>query len=383
MTSGSPAATGGRPSGRRLRLGFSTGTAAAAAAKAALTVMLTSHAPASVSVELPGGERLELPVARASRVDRERAAASVIKDAGDDPDVTNGAEIRVRVALLGHGRKGPAVRFRGGEGVGTVTRPGLAVAVGEPAINPVPRRMIKKALAEAWAAHGGGRGEMRLEVEISVPRGQELARRTFNPRLGIVGGISIIGTHGLVKPFSHEGYTGTIDSALSVARAQGLREVVLTTGGKSEKLARGLRPELPEQAFIQIADFFAHALARAVKMDMHTLGLVCFFGKAVKQAMGLAYTHARRAPLDQERLAGWLARAGAGPELHERIARANTARHALEILQEQGRLELVGEVGRRMLASARSFAGPGPGLWGMILDFSGRVLFSGRAEDSS
>ena len=306
MTSASHTGAGADPPAHReLRQGFSSGTAATAAATAALRLLLEGRPPEAVPVELPDGGRLVIAVREARRLSGQAAGAAVIKDGGDDPDVTHGAEIRARVAILpGSGRE-PEVILRGGVGVGRVTRPGLPVAVGQPAINPVPRDMIRRALQEVWQERGLSLAEMRLDVEISVPRGEILAQRTLNPRLGIVDGISILGTHGLVKPFSHEGYTGAIDSALSVAAATGLDQVVLTTGGKSEKLARAARPDLPEQAFIQIADFFAHALTGAVKAGMRTIGLVCFFGKAVKQAMGLAYTHAHRAPLDHQRLADW------------------------------------------------------------------------------
>jgi cobalt-precorrin-5B (C1)-methyltransferase len=363
-----------------LRLGFSTGTAATAAATAALSLVLDGRPPESVPVELPGGQVLDIAVHQAQYISGRSAWASVIKDGGDDPDVTHRAEINARVSILESLDQEPEIIIQGGVGVGRVTRPGLPVAVGEPAINPVPRRMIRQALTELWRKQGRPPQALRLEVEISVPRGKEMARHTFNPRLGIVGGISIIGTHGLVKPFSHEGYTGSIDSALSVAAASGLREVVLTTGGKSEKLARRLRPDLPEQAFIQIADFFAHALEQAVKAKMDDIGLVCFFGKAVKQAMGLAYTHAHKATLDHGRLAGWFTEAGAGPALIDQVRTANTARHVLEILTQAGRRDLVPLVGERMLRSAREFAGPGPDLWAYILDFDGQTLFRGERK---
>lgn len=369
-----------RTARKELRVGFSTGTAAAAAAKAALGLLLEGRPPGAVLVDLPDGGRLNIAVHEVRQLSAGVAEAAVIKDGGDDPDVTHRAEVRARVAVLSGPGKGSEVILQGGSGVGRVTKPGLPVAVGQPAINPVPRRMIREALEEVWRSRGLDPADMRLEVEISVPRGELMAQRTMNPRLGIVGGISILGTHGLVKPFSHEGYTGAIESALSVAAAAGLRQVVLTTGGKSEKLARASNPELPEQAFIQIADFFAHALREAVKAGMENIGLVCFFGKAVKQAMGLAYTHAHQAPLDHERLAGWFSRAGAGPELVEQVRGANTARHVLEMLDQAGRLDLVRLVGERQLDSARGFAGPGTALWSRIMDFSGSLLYEGRRE---
>ncbi|MGD8563894.1 MAG: cobalt-precorrin-5B (C(1))-methyltransferase CbiD, partial [Desulfarculaceae bacterium] len=213
-----------------------------------------------------------------------------------------------------------------------------------------------------------------------VPEGERLAKHTLNPRLGIVGGISIIGTTGLVKPFSHEAYTATIESGMSVARASHLDEVVLTTGGKSEKMAMGIRPDLPEQAFIQIADFYGFALRQAAAQDFSRVGLVVFFGKAVKQAAGMEYTHARQAPLDLAVLADWLKQNGAGPDLCQKTAEANTARQVLELLRIAARLDLVGAVGRRLMASARDYLGSGPRFWVVIVDYDGSVLFESTSQ---
>ncbi len=361
---------------KRLRAGFSTGTAAAAAAKAAL-LALGGRGPERVQVSLPGGRQLEVKVAGLERLGPGQARAWVIKDAGDDPDVTNRAEIRARVGLLPPG-PGEEVRILGGEGVGRVTRPGLPVEVGGPAINPVPRSMIHKALRQAWRQLH--QGPLRVEVEISVPRGRHLARHTLNPRLGILGGISILGTTGLVKPFSHQAYTATIESGLSVARASGARQVALSTGGKSEKRLMQLLPRLPEVAFIQIADFFGFALEATRRAGMDEVYLGCFFGKAVKQAQGLAYTHAHKAPLDLAPLAAWLEQNRAHSGLVAEVAGANTARHALEILKAAGRLDAVSWVGEGLLDQAAARLGPGVALEGFILDHGGMVLFHGRRE---
>jgi cobalt-precorrin-5B (C1)-methyltransferase len=363
---------------RELRTGFTTGSAAAAAAKAALTLLLGGPAPAVVSIPLPGGGRLEVEVREIVHIAPGRTQATVIKDAGDDPDVTHHAAVVATVGLDDADETG--VHLTGGIGVGRVTRPGLAVAVGEPAINPAPRAMISDALAEAWA-EAGRPGALAVSVEISVPAGERLAKRTLNPRLGIVGGISILGTTGLVKPFSHEAYTATIESALAVAKAAGLTEVVLTTGRRSEKCAQALRPDLPELAFVQIADYFAFALGKTAELGLVRVGLVSFFGKAVKQAQGLACTHAHRAPLDLAALAGWLAEAGAPSDLTRAVAGANTALHALEMLRQAKALGLVGAVGTRMLAAARDLAGGGLEPWCAILDNGGgTVLYDSRVK---
>jgi cobalt-precorrin-5B (C1)-methyltransferase len=302
--------------------------------------------PESVSVILPGGDDLVVPVAGGRRLGAGEAEATVVKDAGDDPDVTNGAVIGVRLRRV----EGRDLALTGGRGVGRVTKPGLVLPPGEWAINPGPRAMLKNNLAP----FPGG-----LAVEIFVERGEELAARTLNPRLGIVGGLSILGTTGLVKPFSHEAYLATIDSALSLARAMGFREVVLTTGRQSEKLARAARPDLGEEAFVQIADYF---------------------GDSLKKAAGLANTHAHRRDQDPALLAGWLAGA-APPAVLAGIARALTAREALEILKAAGLARPAAEaVAARVLASARFWAGPGPRLKLTLFDYDGQPLASARLD---
>lgn len=269
---------------RQLRTGFSTGSAAAAAAKAALLRLLGAVGPGRVSIPLPSDQCVEIAVEDVRQEALGQAQATVIKDAGDDPDVTHGAAIQARVSLR-PGLLGLALS--GGPGVGLVTRPGLPVAAGQPAINPVPRQMIEAALQEAWRELAPQGEPLAASVEISVPEGQRLARCTLNPRLGIEGGISILGTTGLVKPFSHKAYTATIDSALAVARAAGQGEAVFTTGGRSEKRAQAFRPDLPALCFVQIADFFGHAMRQARQQGFGRLGVVCYFGKAIKQAQGL------------------------------------------------------------------------------------------------
>lgn len=360
---------------RRLKSGFTTGTAAAAAVKAAV-MLAFGHILDQVNVSLPDGGSLEIPVAWSKRVEKGVCQAMVIKDAGDDPDVTNkariSAEVELKPALNGQG----ALQICGGEGVGLVTKPGLPLEPGNAAINPVPREMIGRSVRQAlaWAAPDE---EYKVKVTVSVDKGESLAQRTLNPRLGILGGISILGTTGRVKPFSHEAYTETIDLGLSVARAEGLDEAVLTTGGKSEKRAMVLRQDLPDTAFIQIADYFGYALKACAESGFKKVGLVSFFGKAVKQAAGLEYTHAHKAAMDLPLLAQWLQAAGLRQLISSEIAGANTARQALDILRAEDLLNLVPEVGRRMLRSASKFAGPTLGVWAVMLDYDGTVLYSG------
>ena len=320
-----------------------------------------------VDVSLPGGGSLRVEVEQVHLVGPRTAEASVIKDAGDDPDVTNGARVVAAVHLGAHGGEGVVITR--GEGVGLVTRPGLAVGVGQPAINPVPRRMIREAVREVMGEGVGG-----VEVEVSVPRGRELARYTLNPRLGITGGISILGTTGLVKPFSHEGYTATISAALSVARAAGLKEVVFTTGGRSERFARQIVRGLEDVGFVQIADYFEHALGEARRLGFWRVGMVVFFGKGIKQAMGLGCTHARAGRLRLDVVGRWLAEAGVEPRLVRMVARANTARRALELLEMEGCRWAVGKVCGRLVKEMGRRLGEGVEVWAAILDYQGRVV---------
>jgi cobalt-precorrin-5B (C1)-methyltransferase len=320
-----------------------------------------------VEIELPKGKRLTVKLDEARPDGRGGYTATVVKDGGDDPDVTNGA--RITVSLSPRHQSGLAIV--GGTGVGRVTKPGLVLPVGEWAVNPVPRSMM--ALNLAPFLNGSG-----LEAVVSIANGEKLAQKTLNPRLGIVGGLSVLGTTGLVKPFSHQAYAATIEGALSVARASGAKEVVLSTGGRSESLARQARPDLPEVAFVQIADFFRTGLELAAKRGFEAVGLSVFFGKAVKQAAGFPYTHAHHNDMDLAKLAGWLE--GLNPEARREIASAPTALAALEVLKSGRALDLIPIVAKKVLASARVFAGPDPNLWVTVFDFDGTVLAHERSS---
>ncbi len=362
---------------KELRQGFATGTAAAAAAQGALYELLARPCPDQVEVTLPGGGSLSIPLSRHGRHGA-RGEAVVIKDAGDDPDVTNGAEIGARVWRLESPGAGEDITLLGGEGVGRVTKPGLPVAVGEPAINPVPRRMIRRALRQVWDKLCPGE-PLRLRVEIFVPRGEELARHTLNPRLGIVGGISILGTTGLVKPFSHQAYRATIASSLRVAQAAGLSHIGFSTGGKSEGYLKALLPDLPEEAFIQMGDYVRFALKVAAHMGFPEITAAAFFGKALKIAQGFGHTHASRGLADLRDLGHWTLDLTGDAVLAQAVAGANTARQALELLGAAGAGGVVAQVGARMLAALRDYAGPGPRLGTVVLAFDGAPLWRGQS----
>jgi cobalt-precorrin-5B (C1)-methyltransferase len=359
---------------KTLRVGFSTGSAAAAAAQGALRELLGLPCSETVEVNLPGGASLTIPLLSHGR-QGSRGEALVVKDAGDDPDATHGAQIGARVRFSGAGSRETVV-LRGGEGVGRVTKPGLPVAVGEPAINPVPRRMLHQALAAVWQESGENR-PLQVEVEVFVPKGEEIARHTLNPRLGILGGISILGTTGLVRPFSHDAYRATIASALKVARALGLTSAVLTTGGKSEEYLRDHLPHLPEEAFVQMGDYVRFAIRAAVNLGFTRLTVGAFFGKAVKMAQGFGHTHASRGLANFKELAHWTHEVTGDPDLAQAVARANTAREVLENLPAANSQAVIGEVGRRMLAALRNHAGPAPELAAVIMNFDGAPLFWG------
>ncbi len=355
----------------RLRTGFTTGSAAAAAAKAALQAMGNGKAPERVNIPLPEEGRLDIPVERVEVGDG-AARALVIKDAGDDPDVTHKAEIWCSVVI--HPKERGGVIIKGGKGVGMVTKPGLPVPVGEPAINPAPRRQIKRAVEEAMGETGLSG---TVVVTIDVPKGEELAKKTFNPRLGIMGGISILGTRGTVIPYSHEAYRETIRAGLDVARAQGLETIVFSTGGRSEKFIMAHLQTLPKESFVQIADFFAFSLKEAARRGFRRIMISCFFGKLVKMAQGYPYTHARESRLDFEKLAAWAKACGVEEWLAQKIASANTAREVLELVLSSSKPGLfISSVMERAALKARGFAGPLPELSYYLFSMEGGLLMN-------
>ena len=327
-----------------LREGFTTGSAAAAAAAAAMEA-LAGGPPETVLVDLPLGGRLQIAVHSLARQDT-RITATIRKDAGDDPDITDKAIIGAIVTPHGDG-DGPRVSIRGGRGVGKVTRPGLPVRVGKDAINPVPRSMIIHEVTRRLPA-----GHPGVSVEIFVEDGERLAEKTLNPRLGIVGGLSILGTTGIVKPFSAESYRETINLCVQGAKREGIETLVFSTGGKSERLIRGARSDLPEAAFIQIADFLGYAIAKARELKFRGLILSCFFGKLCKWALEGEYTHAHTQEMDFERLAGIAAGAGCSAAFRDYVGKANTARQIAEseFPEKAPFIRAVGETARRFIS---------------------------------
>src|SRR5215216_802934 len=310
--------------GQNLRTGWTTGTCAAAAAKAAASALASGRPQTRVDVKLPGKgreRRVEFEVERCDLSDS-WAEAVVIKYAGDDPDVTDGAHLTARVSW----RDEQGLDLDRGDGVGIVTKPGLGLPVGGPAINAVPRRMISYSVEEVLDPQERG-----VRVVISVPGGEKMAEKTTNARLGIVGGISILGTTGIVRPFSTAAWAASVVQALGVMGAQGHKTFVLSTGGLTEKAAMRLLPDLEEVNFVEVGDFTGQAIKMAVENGLERCFFVGMAGKISKLAAGVMMTHWTRSKVDNALLAEITTRAGGSTSLVEEVKNANTARHAYEL----------------------------------------------------
>jgi cobalt-precorrin-5B (C1)-methyltransferase len=318
----------GRKPKAELRRGWTTGACAAAATKAAYLALLTGRFPNPVAIRLPGGEQPRFDLAETT-LHRNGALAAVIKDAGDDPDVTHGALIR---ASVGRGEPGAGVMFSAGEGVGVVTRPGLPVAVGEPAINPGPRRLIRDLVAEV-ARDQGDAGD--LEVTISIPGGEILARRTTNGRLGVVGGLSVLGTTGIVIPYSCASWIHSIHRGIDVARAAGVTHLAAATGSTSERAVQALYG-MPDLALIDMGDFVGGTLKYLRQHPVPRVTLAGGFGKLAKLAAGHLDLHSSRSAVDVPALAELLAERGAAGELVECARDASSAQQVLQLARGMG-----------------------------------------------
>ncbi len=301
-----------------------------------------------VEIPFPTGERYGFSLHSCDYLDGQ-GRASVIKDAGDDPDVTNGAEI-VAVVEENESETGDElIHLVAGTGVGRVTKPGLPVPVGEAAINPVPREMIRKAVGEAIQELGAG--EIPLLVTISVTDGEILAEKTLNKRLGIIGGLSILGTTGIVRPVSAKAWTDTIDASMKVARAVGLSEVLLSTGRTSEAAAQRIL-NLPEEARVMMGDYLAYALKAAKRQGFTAIHLAGMWAKVLKCGLGIPQTHVRHGALEMRQAADFLHELGLEEDLAASMATANTAREIYQRLKIAGRDDLV----RAVCVRAREYA---------------------------
>jgi cobalt-precorrin-5B (C1)-methyltransferase len=346
-----------------LRRGWTTGTCAAAAAKAAYSALLTGEFPDPVEVTLPKGQRPSFALAL-TRQDGHSATAGIVKDAGDDPDVTHGALV---LATIRKAAPGTGIVFRAGEGVGTVTGPGLPVPPGEPAINPVPRQMIREAIAEvAGASHA-----LDVEVEIAIPGGEALAARTLSARLGIVGGLSILGTTGIIVPYSCSAWIHSIYQGIDVARASGIAHLAGATGSASEAAVQKLYG-LSDVALIDMGDFVGGMLKYLRRHPVPRLTIAGGVAKMTKLAQGLLDLHSKRGAVDLTALAQ---DAGASSQLRQQILAANTAAEAFQHAVDLPLGDVVAQAAWR--TAARVLEGTDIALEVVLFDRDGQLV--GRA----
>ncbi|NIA69165.1 cobalt-precorrin-5B (C(1))-methyltransferase [Pelagibius litoralis] len=360
-----------KPEGE-LKRGWTTGACATAATKAAYTALLTGGFPDPVTITLPKGEQPAFALAR-EKLEGGAASAAIVKDAGDDPDVTHLALVGATIRL---GAPGQGVVFKAGTGVGTVTKPGLPLAVGEPAINPVPRQMMQAVIAEVASAHGAT-GD--VEVEISVEDGAALAEKTWNPRLGILGGLSILGTTGVVVPFSCSAWIHSIHRGIDVARANKLPHVAACTGSTSEAAVQQ-RYDLPEIALLDMGDFAGGLLKYLRKHPLPRLTIGGGFGKLCKLAAGHLDLHSGRSQVDFDLLANTLEGLDAAPKLVDDCRRANTAKQVLDIATAAG-LPLADSVAAAARTTALSVLGGETAVEVLIFDRQGKAV--GRAAEAA
>jgi cobalt-precorrin-5B (C1)-methyltransferase len=320
---------------KNLRSGYTTGACATAAVQAAMITLLTGEKVNETTIYIPAGEYVPFTI-QYGDISENQVTTGTVKDGGDDPDATHGALIQASVSFS----ESSSITIDGGRGVGRVTKSGLPISIGEAAINPVPRQMIQEVAQQLLETYKVNKG---VHIVISVPDGEEIAKRTLNGRLGIVGGISILGTRGIVVPFSNEAYTASITLALQVARSAGCDTVAITTGGRSEKYAMKQYSYLPEVAFIEMGDFVGYTLHECKKLGVKSVKLVGMMGKLSKVAQGKMMVHAHTESIDFSFLAQLAMEAGATEKLTKAISQANTASQVGEWMER--------EVGQRFFDS--------------------------------
>jgi cobalt-precorrin-5B (C1)-methyltransferase len=318
-----------------LKTGYTTGTCATAATKAALTVLLTQEPVSEISITLPNGEWIWIAIDSVI-FDDKKAIATVIKDSGDDPDVTNGIEIQSTVCL-NYLKRG--VHLLQGKGVGTITLPGLGLEIGGPAINETPRKMIKREVFKVLRHNQDKLPDQNIkigvDVTISVPKGEDIAKRTFNPKLGIINGISIIGTSGIVKPFSSEAFVNSIRREMQVAKALKCERVVINSGAKSERFVKREYTDLPSQAFIHYGNFIGETIKIAADLEFEYVTMGIMLGKAVKLAEGSLDTHSKKVVMNKSFLIDVANKAGCSDNIIESIQNITMARQLWEIIPSE------------------------------------------------
>lgn len=360
---------------KKLRQGYTTGSYATATTKAALTALITGEPQREATIYLPVGKFVTFKI-KDCEIHNDHARAGSIKDGGDDPDATHGALIQSTVSW--HDESG--ILLEGGIGVGRVTKKGLPVPVGEAAINPVPRKMIRKAAEEVLTQYGITRG---IKIVISVPDGEEIAKKTLNGRLGIIGGISILGTRGIVVPFSTSAYKASIVQAIKVARAAGCKHVVITTGGRSEKYAMKQYPELPEEAFIEMGEFVGFTLKECKRQGIERVSMVGMMGKFSKVAQGIMMVHSKSAPVDFHFIAKVAGEVGADEPILNEIKNANTASQVGDMMMEYGYPEFFNRLSDYCCKSALKETGGGMEVETSIYSLKGAFLGKAVRNDST
>jgi cobalt-precorrin-5B (C1)-methyltransferase len=351
-----------------LRTGFTTGTTATAATKAALYALITGKPFEYVTVSLPKGRTATLKIAWTRNEHGRKVTCAAIKDGGDDPDATHGAEICSTVSFSSKPRD---IHIDGGNGVGRVTKPGLGLEIGSAAINPIPMKMLEQAVREAAGDELESQG---VEVIISVPKGEEIAKKTDNPRLGILGGISILGTTGIVLPYSTASFAASIRQGLDVATAMGADSVVLTTGGRSEDFAKAVY-NLPDHCFIQMGDFAGYSIRQSANRPaLKRVIIAGFIGKLTKMAMGVKQTHVAGSHVDMEFMARIASDCRAPPNVIEQIQSANTARHVSEIIRQNKVADYYDHLCKRVYEQMNEYAKTRMGLEVIMFEFDGAII---------
>lgn len=346
-----------------LKTGYTTGSTATAATTAALIALTTGEHVSEVEITLPSGEVVTLPIDAVEKTEL-GYRAMMRKRSGDDPDVTQGAEIWSEVGLADDGE----VHFLQGEGVGTVTLPGLGIDIGQPAINATPKRMMTEVARRFFPEQG-------VNITISLPAGRELAEKTFNPRLGILGGISIIGTSGVVKPFSLDAFIASIVRQADVALALGADTIVINSGAKSEKYLRAAYPELPPQSFVQYGNFIGETLAKLAECRVPKIIMGIMLGKAVKLAEGNLDTHSKKVAMNKDFLHRIAEEEGCSPAAHELIERITLARELWTDLHAEDLERMMRRILRDCYATSKTIV-PESELSVLLIDDEGNIRYT-------
>lgn len=358
---------------RGMRTGYTTGATAAAASKAAVLNLLTGEPVSKVTIRLPIGEDATFTVHRSETLEDGKVLYAILKDGGDDPDATHGAEICASVSRSSD--DDGEVTLLGGEGVGTVTRPGIGIPVGDPSITRVPQRLIIRTVTETAQSFDPD-DKKGFVVEISVPNGEEIAKNTDNARLGIVGGISILGTTGVVQPFSTAAWRASVNLSIDVAAVNGIEQMVITTGTQSENFAREIL-DLPDMSYVNVGIFTGPSLKRCAMKGIRRATLVGMVGKFSKIAMGKFVTHVAGNKVDTDFLAAMAAECGASQALQDEIIGAASARHFQEIALEHGLNDVFGLMCEKVCEQSEIFLGPSATkviVDCICFDFEGNVL---------